>query len=94
MVNHKFIKQHEVILKTKLGWNVIYIKLRIKHISPGFIVCSNNVRYAAWNGREIGTSTPDFAYNLLDMDEETGKTYYQLYIEQDFVKKQKEQSNE
>lgn len=45
-------------------------------------------------GREIGTSTPDFAYNLLDLDEETGKTYYQLYIEQDFVKKQKEQSNE
>lgn len=81
-VTHKFNLEHEVILKSKLGWHTIYKKLRVEHISPGFIKCSNNVRYAGKDGREIGTSTPDFVYRLDEIEQQSQKTYNEVYEEQ------------
>lgn len=73
----KFYGQHEVILKTKLGWHVIYYKLLIDRQTPAYIIV-DNVRYAASTGREIGTSTPDYVFRLDDTNED-GLTYSEVY---------------
>jgi len=79
---NKFFQEFEVILKTKLGWDVVYKKLRIEApLNNQVIKCSNAVRYAALNGKEIGTSTPDYIYRLDDKDE-NDVTYLELYTRQ------------
>ena len=76
---NKFYQEFDVILKTKLGWNIIYKKLRIElPLNNQIIKCSNGERYAALDGRQIGTSTPDYIYRIDDVDVATGKTYSQL----------------
>jgi hypothetical protein len=76
---NKFFQEHQVILKTKIGWHVVYKKL---DVVPPFnnqvIKCSNNERYSALTGRQIGTSTPDYIYRLDDKNED-GLTYKELY---------------
>lgn len=81
MKSNKFFNEHEVILRTKIGWNVVYYKYLIKHKAPGYVTLDNNVRYSGASGREIGTSTPDYIFKLQDKNDE-GKTYLELFQEQ------------
>lgn len=79
---NKFFQEFHVILKTKLGWNIVYRKLSIEApLNNQVIKCSNNERYSALNGRQIGTSTPDYIYRLDDTDE-NGTSYLDLYKQQ------------
>lgn len=79
---NKFFQEFQVILKTKLGWNVVYKKLTIESpLNNHVIKCNNNVRYAALTGKEIGTSTPDYIYRLDDVNND-GVTYLDLYNKQ------------
>lgn len=79
---NRFYNEHEVILKTKLGWHIRYEKLAIVlPLNNQVIKCSNNERYSALTGRQIGTSTPDFIYRLDDKDD-SGVTYKELYERQ------------
>jgi len=76
---NKFFQEFEVILQTKIGWNVVYKKLRIeKPLNNQVVKCSNNERYSASTGRQIGTSTPDYIYRLTDVDE-MGVSYLEKY---------------
>lgn len=80
---NKFYQEFDVILKTKLGWNVIYKKLRIElPLNNQVIKCSNGERYSALNGRQIGTSTPDYIYRIDDVDETDELTYLEKYEKQ------------
>lgn len=76
---NKFYQEFDVILKTKLGWNIIYRKLRIEiPLNNQIVKCSNGQRYSALNGREVGTSTPDYIYRIDDVAED-GLTYLEKY---------------
>lgn len=75
----KFHQCHQVILKTKLGWHVRYEKQLVERITPGYIVLENQTRYNRIDGRQIGTSTPDYVYLLTDVDNETNLTFNELY---------------
>lgn len=78
---NRFYQEFDVILKTKLGWNTIYRKLRIvAPLNNQIIKCSNNERYAAIDGRQIGTATPDYIYRIDDIAED-GETYLDKYKE-------------
>lgn len=84
---NKFFQEFDVILQTKLGWNVLFRKLRIElPLNNQVIKCSNGQRYSALNGREVGTSTPDYIYRLDDLAED-GLTYLEKYNLQQNVQK-------
>lgn len=79
---NKFYQEFDVILKTKLGWHVRYKKLRIElPLNNQVVKCSDGERYSALNGRQIGTSTPDYIYRTDDVDE-NGLLYLDLYNQQ------------
>lgn len=79
---NKFYNEHQVILVTKIGWHTVYKKLHVvPPINNQVIKCSNNERYAALNGKQIGTSTPDYIYRLDDISSD-GVTYNDLFLQQ------------